>query len=233
MYMAIKIFILGRPGSGESTVAQLLEATVRENGCYPWHLYDYKYLHDMFQQEIDDNLPEKERSFLQKGPEACQGFDVCNFKVLNTVLKKMAEGVRTEERNHLGENTLLLIEFARKEYGPALELFGHDILRHAYLLYVNLDLGPCIQRIHWRAVEKSSRSEYDHFVSDDIMKDYYSGDDWSDGRFSAYIDYLHSDGVDVKFEELDNSGTDKKLKSRVGEFFHEITRVATELVATH
>jgi hypothetical protein len=220
--MVVKIFVLGRPGSGKSTVAQLLETTAQETGWRTCHYYDYKRLHDMFQKEIDDDLPEEKRSFRQKGPQVCQDFDVYNFKILDRVLKKMADDVRTEERNHTGANKLLLIEFARKEYGPALELFGHDILQYAHLLYVNLDLDSCIQRIHWRAFEKSSRSEYGHFVSNDIMKDYYSGDDYSDGRFLAYLGYLHSDGVDVKFEELDNSGTNEELKGKVEKLFSDL-----------
>ena len=59
--MAEKIFLLGRPGSGKSTVAQLLMEVAQKNGWDSRHIYDYRYLHGMFQQEINDNLPEEER----------------------------------------------------------------------------------------------------------------------------------------------------------------------------
>src|ERR1700730_16653880 len=119
--MVVKIFILGRPGCGKSTVARLLKAVAQESGWDTRHIYDYKHLHDMFQKEIDDDLPEEERSFRQKGPDACQGFDVYNFRVLDTVLKQIADEVQTEEQSSSGANKLLLIEFARKEYTRALD----------------------------------------------------------------------------------------------------------------
>src|SRR5450759_3177434 len=149
--MTVKIFILGCPGGGKSTVAQLLETTAQESGWRTCHYYDYKYLHDMFQKELDDNVPDEDRSFRQKGPEACQGFDVLNFDVLDTVLKQMADDVRKEERNQSGTNKLLLIEFARKEYVHALDILGYEILNDAHLLYVRLGLDDCIERVQIRA----------------------------------------------------------------------------------
>src|SRR5260370_30722780 len=133
--MVVKIFILGRPGSGKSTVAQLLIAVAQKNGWDRRHIYDYKYLHDMFQQEIDDNVPVEARSFRHKGPDACQGFDVYNFKVLDTVLKQMAGEVQTEDQSQSGANKLLLIEVARKEYTRVLYIFGYAFFMGARLLY--------------------------------------------------------------------------------------------------
>lgn len=225
--MAVKIFILGRPGTGKSTVARLLKAVAQESGWDTRHIYDYKHLHDMFQQEINDNVPLEARSFRQKGPDACQGFDVCNFKVLDTVLKQMAGEVQTVEQSGAGANKLLLIEFARKEYTRALDIFGYEILKGAHLLYVKLDLENCIRRVHQRAIENRSRSEYDHFVSDAIMRDYYSGDDWSSERFSKYLNTLQTIGVTD--DELDNTGTDDELESKVGKIFGKL--VGPQLVA--
>lgn len=227
--MLNKVFLLGRPGGGKSTVSQLLETTAQKSGWVTRHIYDYKHLHDLFQQEIDDNVPKEERSFCQKGPEVCQGFDVRNFKVLDTVLKEMADEVRTEELKHLTADKLLLIEFARQEYCRALDIFGYEILNGAHLLYVKLDLENCIKRLQERADVHRLRSEYDHFVSEDIMRGYYGRDDWSDTGFSEYLNYLCSDGVDVKSEELDNSGTDLELKDKVKKFFSDL--VAHRLVA--
>ncbi len=224
-----KVFILGRPGSGKSTVAQLLKATAQESGWDTRHMYDYKHLHDMFQQEIDDNLPVENRVFRQRGPAASQGFDVINFQVLDTVLKRMANEVQAEEQDQSGANKLLLIEFARREYARALDMFGHEVLYGAHLLYIKLDLEDCIERVHQRLVEGRSASEYDHFESDELMRGYYGEDDWSSGQFSEYLDYLRSDGMDMKLEELDNYGTREELSRKVEEFFHKITRISREL----
>jgi len=225
--MVKKVFILGRAGSGKSTVASILIAVAQKNGWSTQHIYDYKYLHDMFQQEIDDKVPEDDRSFHQKGPKACQGFDVCNFKVLDVVLKQMAGEVQAKEQAQLEANKLLLIEFARKDYTRALDIFGYEILQGAHLLYVKLGLEDCIRRIHQRALGNTSRSEFDHFVSDDIMRGYYSGDDWFSEQFSKYLNTLRT--IDVTNDELDNSGTEEELKGEVEKLFSDL--VAPQPVA--
>lgn len=226
--MIVKIFILGRPGSGKSTVAQLLETTAQKSGWRTCHYYDYKYLHDMFQKELDDNVPDEDRSFCQKGPDACQGFDVREFNVLDMVLKQMAVDVLKEEQNQSGTDKLLLIEFARKEYVQALDILGYEILNDAHLLYLRLGLNDCIERIQIRADIHRLRSEYDHYVSEDIMKGYYCRDDWSDGQFSKYL--VHLSQLGVTHEELDNSGTVQELESKAEEIFNKLTdtSLATE-----
>ena len=220
--MVEKIFLLGRPGTGKSTIAQVFEKIARGNGWSTCHLYDYKYLHGMFQQEMNDNLPEEERCFLQRGPEACQGFDVRKgkFKVLDTALKQMADDIWVKEQNCSDEKLLLLIEFARKEYICALDIFGYELLKGAHLLYVKLGLNDCIERVEKRASVHRLRSEFDHYVSKDIMMGYYREDDWFDVRFSEYLDYLHS--VDVMGEELDNSGNVQELESKVEKIFNKL-----------
>lgn len=232
--MVEKIFLLGRPGTGKSTLAQILEPIAKENGWSTRHLYDYKYLHDMFLQEIRDNAPDEDRFFRQKGPKACQGFDVRagKFKVLDTVLKQMADRVWIEEQNHSDENMLLLIEFARKEYVRALDIFGYEILKGAHLLYVKLGLDDCIARVQKRANIHRLRTEYDHYVSEDIMTGYYGKDDWSEGQLSKYFDHLRS--IKVTNEELDNSGTYQELESKAKKIFNKLVspqhKVAEELL---
>lgn len=220
--MAVKIFILGRPGSGKSTVAQLLTAIAQKNDRDSRHIYDYKYLHDMFQQEINDNRSEEERSFHQKGPKACQGFDVREgkFEVLDTALKQMANEIRAEEHNHSDENMLLLIEFARKEYIRALDIFGYELLKDAHVLYVKLGLSDCIERVQERANIHRLRSEYDHYVSEDIMTGYYGKDDWSADQLSKYLDHLRT--INVTQEELDNSGNVQELETKVVNIFNRL-----------
>lgn len=222
-------FLLGRPGSGKSALAQFVKASANRRGWLAQHFYDYKYLQEMFQREKEENVPLKKRTFCQKGPEACHGFDVVDFSVLDTALQQMATEIRTKELNSSEDKKLLLIEFARQEYSRALNIFGQDILQDALLLYVSLDLETCIQRVHQRTSENTSRSELDHFVSDDIMRRYYGRDDWYSEQFSDYLKYLRSDGVNVKVEELDNSGTKEELKGKVEMIFNNLT--APQLVA--
>lgn len=214
--MVEKIFLLGRPGSGKSTAAQVLTGIAQKSGWDTLHIYDYKHLHNMFQQEIDDGVPVEERSFRQKGPDACQGFDVCKFDVLDKALQKMVEEVRKEELIHSGARKLLLIEFARKEYGPALHFFS-DILYGSYLFYLKLGLKVCIERVKQRADEHRLRSEYDHFVSEDIMRGFYRYDDWLDGRLNDYLAVLKRDGIYIRAEEINNIASPDTLSERIEE----------------
>jgi adenylate kinase family enzyme len=209
----IKIaLLLGRPGTGKSTLAQLIEAFARRSGWATQHFYDYKYLQDMFQQEIEENVPLAERAFRQKGPEACHGFDVVRFEVLDTALKQIADDIRIARSENQASNKLFLIEFARKEYSRALHIFGDDILRDAHLFYFKLGLEACIERVRRRVVETWNSSKFDHFVSEEIMSGYYSTDDWLDGRMSEYLDYLQRGHVYMSFREIDHSVTYQKLE---------------------
>ena len=215
--MVRKVFILGRPGTGKSTLAQLIEASAQRRGWATQHFYDYKYLQDMSQQEIEEIGPLEERAFRQKGPEACHGFDVVRFEVLDTALKQMADDIRTAKNEHPAAKKLFLIEFARKEISRDLHIFGYDILRDAHLFYIKLGLEACIERVRQRVVENCSGSEFDHFVSEEIMNSYYSGDDWLGGQISEYLDYLRRDHIHVIIEEIGNSGTYHELEEKTEE----------------
>lgn len=225
--MLVKVFILGRPGSGKSTLAQLLIAVAQKCGWGTRHIYDYWHLYTMFQQEINDNVPLETRSFRQKGPDVCQGFDVCKFKVLDIVLNMMAEEVRAEERKHSEANKLLLIEFARDKYSPALHMFGNDILQGSSLFYMRLGLEDCMERVKLRADEYRFRSEYDHFVSEDIMKGFYYTDDWLDGGVEEYLAILKRDGIHIQTSEINNTGPREALNHKVEELVR--TRLTSAL----
>lgn len=224
--MIQKVFLLGRPGSGKSTVARLIEISARQRGWITQHIYDYNRLYGMFQQEIENGVPLEKRAFRPKNLEACQGFDVLDFSVLDTVLEQIANEVHTEELLHPNGHKLFLIEFARKEYSRALHIFGDDFLRDAYVLYVRTGLKPCIERVHQRALEK--KSKFDHFVSDEIMGSYYSGDDWLSGQLSEYLEYLLGDFINLHFEEIENAGTIQELGDKIEKI---VNLLVPELIA--
>ena len=204
----MKVFLIGRPGSGKSTVAGIIEKAARNRGLDTQHIYDYSRLYRMFQQEIDDDIPPAKRKFRTTD----SGFDVVDFSVLNTVLKQIADEVSVEEKSN--PDKLFLIEFARQDYGRALNIFGDEFLQDAYVIYVSAELELCIERVHLRV--KVKKTKFDHNVSDTIMQGYYGTDDWLDGQFSEYLDYLQHDKVELHFQVLDNTVTTQELEDEVG-----------------
>src|SRR5260370_27739335 len=138
----------------------------------------------------------------------------------------MADKVRKETTFFPEENRLFLIEFARKEYGPALHKFGAGILQGAFLFYIKAEMETCLERVHQRVRDGSP---FGHFVSDEIMKGYYRSDDWLDGGLREYLAVLGRDGVSVQTEEIDNTVSDDVLYNRVEELVR--TRLISELAA--
>jgi gluconate kinase len=200
--MIKKAFLLGRPGSGKSSVAQLIEMFAKDRDWITHYINDYQLLLTMFLQEQYDSANSL-KNFRQTGTKEQQGFDVIDFSVLDEVLEMMACKVKRwkEEQKNLEKNELFLIEFARGNYSQALHHFSCDILQNAHLLYLNVDVECCIERNHKRT---------DHFVSDEIMRTYYYTDDWSRIMYDLQDDC-------EKFV-IKNTGTFQDLQQKVEEW---------------
>ena len=210
--MSLAVFILGRPGSGKSKVAQFIQEFVSEQGWMAQHIYDYTLLQALFLEEIATNTPIEQRKFRPRGPEASHGFDVTNFQVLDNVLYHMAHGVNTGELAPPGEKKLLLIEFARNMYAEALNKFDVRLLQDAYLLYIDADMEICIERIRQRV---GDGSRFSHFVSEEIIRSYYYKGTTPQTIFqlkSAY--YLDDRQVQV----IHNVGSWDDFLHEIGEF---------------
>jgi len=203
-------FLLGRPGSGKSTAARLIQMLAHDLGWLIHSTNDYEHLEEMFLQEEKELIPSKERKFSPSGPPEYNGFDVKDFSVLDTVLETMAEKVQEEKlASSAEEKKLYLIEFARKDYSCALQKFGDDLLQDAHLLYLDAGVETCIDRVRKRV--DCQPDSYNHFVSENIMRNYYGEDDWSDQFLSLP---LHG-GMCVKAIKIDNSASIDDLKCQV------------------
>lgn len=206
------VYVLGRAGSGKSTVAQKITTWAKTQGRETIHLYDYSFLEERFRQEIDDSPPEELRVFKQVE----SGFDVVKFEVLNEVLQDMASEVKQKREDSSHSDCLFAIEFARREYGEALDIFNQQgLLDNSFLLYVNLDVKICIQHVHQRTIENPCPKRFDHFVSDDIMQDYYSSDDWNSEGLAQYLDSLRRDGLAIETGQVENDGSVQELGYKV------------------
>lgn len=207
----MKVFLLGRPGSGKSSVARIIEMLANDDRWLTYHISDYKLLQDLFLEEQKLCIPCEEKLFRPTGPEYLNGFDVVDFSVLDTVLNKME--IRTKELDTAPEmvNRLFLLEFARADYHHAFQQFSDAFLQSAYFLYLKADMDQCISRIYQRVANPITLN--DHFVSNEIMKDYYCQDDWP---FVSCKLIQNNNGQYI--HEINNSGSTNALIKLIKSF---------------
>ena len=198
--MAIKLFILGRPGSGKSTAFHHIEkylglqyknwSTIRYN--------DYDILHEMYLFERHHQQDKKRKQFIESEQN---GFDVVDFTVLDTSLKKL------EIRVHLNaaeaNNKLTIIEFARQDYNQAFQQFSPSFLKDAYFVFLDAEINTCIQRVNDRVTDPPTPDN--HFVSEKIIRTYYGKEVIPTPRQSR-MSIIDNNGdlqaFESKFEEL-------------------------------
>jgi dephospho-CoA kinase len=164
-FMLVKIFVLGRPGSGKSTAVRHFVMLAQRRNYPVVCVKDYDILYRMFQED---------RSYKQFRPADYGGFDVLDHTAFDTALNYLEQDILTFPSSE--EKKIMTIEFARSNYHTALKLFHSETLRDAYVLFVDADLKNCIDRIHKRV--KSPFEVDHHFVSDYIMRSYYSEENW-------------------------------------------------------
>lgn len=167
--MSIKLFILGRPGSGKSTAFHHIEKYLGQH-YKNWSVVrynDYDILQAMFLRE---------KLFPPKNPEKKQfeakelgGFDAVDFSVLDTALINLEKAVRA--RYSTKKDEIILIEFARQDYDQALSLFSPSFLKGSYFLFLNTDVKTSVQRVKNRVTEPPTPDN--HFVSENILTGYY------------------------------------------------------------
>src|SRR5689334_6970588 len=118
--MAVKVFILGRPGSGKTTAARHVVKLVQSNNCLARHFNDYEILRAMFHSDYEHK---------KFRPTEHNGFDVLDFSVLDTALQDIEKSVQ-ELISSL--DLITTIEFARDDYSKAFKHFSSNFLREAY-----------------------------------------------------------------------------------------------------
>ncbi len=163
--MYLKLFVLGRPGSGKTTAAHHIMNIVESRGYTVYRKRDYDILQSMFQKE-------KETGNMQNfQATAYDGFDVVKFSVLDQALQRLEQEVQQVVEEEEGSG-VIVIEFARNDYQNAFNVFQPEFLENSYFFFVDADLDTCIQRIHQRIMEPPLPDC--HFVSDQIMRGYYN-----------------------------------------------------------
>jgi adenylate kinase family enzyme len=161
--MVVKLFILGLPGSGKSSVARYIRTYVGDIGWESVHLNDYGILQRMYRDDIGGK---------QFKPAAHGGFDVLDLTVCDIALETLGREVQNYNTQ---EQKMLLIEFSRNDYRSAFRHFNQGFLQDAYFLYLNTTIDICKDRIKERITNPTTEDDY--FVSDYIFKAYYNQDD--------------------------------------------------------
>lgn len=214
--MVVKIFILGRPGSGKSAAARYIAAIAQNYGWLPIHISDYGILYEMFLAERALQFTPKHKKFL---PTEYGGFDVLNFAVLDDALREVEKRIY---KHMSAARNLLLIEFARNDYRKALKLISQDLFHDAYFLFINSDMASCLQRINKRVAYPTAPD--DHFVSTKIFERYYRKDN------STYItsDLKRDFEIDEnRLRIIDNTSTLKDFHTKMWEFAETILEQET------
>ena len=190
------IFLLGKLGSGKSTIYELFVQLLKE-----------KYGESTTCIKLDD-FPILE-AYAQKTGHMSQkedGFALRDSKVLNEVLQLLSEkAILASKTNHF-----VFIEFARDSYEQALKQFSKTLWQQALVLYIYCDFEKCLERNAKRYQKYHKKDSVNHIVPSDIMHSYYKEDDYE----AYYVNHLQTElkkKIDTKLVILDN--TDESIEA--------------------
>jgi adenylate kinase family enzyme len=190
--MALKLFILGLPGSGKSTISRQIATYLKGRNWDGVRCSDHIILKEMFLADTEH---------IKFEPTEHEGFDVIDITMVDIALQKLEQWV-DQICLSAKQEEIVLIEFARNDYRRAFQQFSVKFLYDAYFLYLDTDLKICKERIIGRIVNPGT--EDDFYVSENIFSTYYNEDD---GRSIPQI--LENDHVVGKERVIviDNNGS--------------------------
>jgi hypothetical protein len=207
-FLPMKLFILGLPGSGKSTIARHVISYVgkQKSDCHIARINDYDILYAMYKAD-------REGKFLPAGRD---GFNVIDRSMFDRALKTVEQDAKTAEQtthNHVQavfKPLLILIEFARDDYDRAFQQFSPDFFRDAYFLFLDARIDICKARVKERVAHPQTPD--DHEVSDFIFASYYDKD--SAHVLSANVIADH--GIEQqRVKALDNNGSFDDIRGEV------------------
>ena len=205
--MTVKLFVLGLPGSGKSTVAREITKYVDKMGWESIHINDYPILEQMFHDDAERK---------QFRPAENGGFDILDLPVFDTALKLLEKATQQYILPTIPEG-IILIEFARNDYLRAFQQFSNTFLQDAYFLYLDAEIDICKQRIRDRVNNPAFEDDYN--VSDYIFETYYHEDDGKD--LPDFLEREHRIGKQ-RISIIDNNCSLEAASKKIDQFIDTI-----------
>jgi thymidylate kinase len=164
-----KLFLVGRPGSGKTSVAKAIQQMVERTGArgpVVW-LSDVTYLWGLFGQS---GRKDERFEAMSDG-----GFFVKDDRLFRDALEDLAERATRDG----GRAGLLLLEFSRAKYIEALDVLKGKGIEPDLVVYLNVEFKVALMRNRQRA--EMGRG-VEHYVSEQEMKLTYATDDLEELR---------------------------------------------------
>lgn len=210
--MAVPVLIHGRPGSGKTTAASYITELAKQKGLTTDRLTDYDILYRKFEQDTFG-------VFKTVWHEGRKGFDVVNFDspVLDDALIELNAKALAMMNDPKRKHSIVMLEFARDNYCEAFQKFSPALLAAGYFLFIEADVKVCVERIHRRV--RRSDSLDDHYVSEQIVRNYYGQD-----NIFAGCNPVETYGIRTEIGFIQNESSLQAFKAEITHFAECIFR---------
>jgi adenylate kinase family enzyme len=212
--MPVKLFILGRPGAGKSYAARYIAGYLEKRDNSSIHINDYHFLYDQFREDASKQNKRFHR-------DEHDGFVIDDIKVLDEAL----EYIKRNAIEHLEAELydLLIIEFARSDYGTALQTFDPEFLRDTYFLFIESDVEICIKRLNKRIIGRKFSD--DHHISEEVIRKFYT----KDNRLYMLVGLLEDYQLDSRQVKIvDNMGSIEDFELTITDFINYLIALEKE-----
>ncbi len=158
--MSIKLFLLGRPGSGKSTAAKYIEEYAKAQGWKTASFKDHGILYQLFQKDVEQKrfLPEGDGFFVKDTSAFTEALELLEVDIISYIPTSQP-------------NEVITIEFARENYVQVVQQLSQELVEDAYFLCIDTRIDVCIQRVYERATLPNGPDN--HFVSKRALQKHY------------------------------------------------------------